>query len=67
MPPNDTAYWLYVQAHFESDRGVRFDKVGATMTVRVPRANVVTPSAMRLFAEYRDRVLTQIGGLTHHD
>jgi hypothetical protein len=65
--PNDTAYWLYVQAHFESDRGARFDKAGATMTVRIPQANVMTPSAMRQFAAYRDRILTQIEGLTHHD
>jgi hypothetical protein len=44
-----------------------FDKAGATITVRVPQANVVTASAMRQFAAYRDRVLTQMEGLTHHD
>jgi hypothetical protein len=65
--PNDTAYWLYVQAHFASGRAVRLDEAGATMTVRVPRSNVVTPSAMRQFAAYRDQILAQIEGLTHHD
>ncbi len=65
--PNDTAYWLYVQAHFDSDHGTRFDKSGAKLSVRVPQANVVTPAAMRQFAAYRDRVLAQMEGLTHHD
>jgi hypothetical protein len=65
--PNDIAYWLYVQAHFESGRAIRFDQAGATMTVRVPRTNVVTSSAMRQFAGYRDRILAQIEGLTHND
>ncbi len=65
--PNDTAYWLYVQAHFKSGQVAQFDKAGATMTVHVPRANVVTPAAMREFAAYRDQILAQMGGLTHHD
>jgi hypothetical protein len=65
--PNDTAYWLYVQAHFASERSARFDKGGTRITVHVPRTNVVTPSAMREFAAYRDQILAQLGGLTHHD
>jgi Domain of unknown function (DUF4365) len=65
--PNDTAYWLYVQEHFESGRALSFDKSGATMTVRVPRTNVLTSATMREFAGYRDRILAQIEGLTHHD
>jgi len=65
--PNDTAFWLYVQAHFASGRSSRFDKAGATMTVHVPRSNVVTPASMRQFAAYRDQILAQLGGLTHHD
>ncbi len=64
--PNDTAYWLYVQAHFDSDRGGGKPS-GAKLSVRVPQANVVTPAAMRQFAAYRDRVLAQMEGLTHHD
>jgi hypothetical protein len=64
--PNDTAYWLYVQAHFESGRALRFDQAGATMTVRVPRTNVLSAFAMRQFADYRDQILAQIEGLAHH-
>jgi hypothetical protein len=65
--PNDTAYWLYVQAHFASGRANRFDKAGATMTVRLPRTNVLSPAAMRQFAGYRDQILAQLGGLTHRE
>jgi hypothetical protein len=64
---NDTAYCLYVKAHFARGQAARFDKAGATMTVHVPQANVVTPDVMRGFAAYRDQILAQLGGLTHHD
>ena len=37
------------------------------MTVHVPRTNLVTPAAMRRFAGFRDRILLQLEGLTHHD
>ena len=36
------------------------------MTVHVPRTDVVTPDAMRRFAAFRDGILLQLGGLTHH-
>jgi hypothetical protein len=65
--PNETAYWLYIQAHFGRGRSIRFDTAGATMTVHVPRTNIVTPDAMRQFAGYRDQILAQLGGVTHHD
>jgi hypothetical protein len=63
--PRDEAYWLYVQEHFQSGRAARLDKAGAKMTVHVPRTNLVTPAAMRQFAVFRDRILPQLGGLTH--
>jgi len=63
---NDAAYWLYVQGHFETERAAPLESAGATLTVRIPRANVVSPAAMRQFAAYRDRILTQIGGVSHH-
>jgi Domain of unknown function (DUF4365) len=63
----DEAYWLYVQEHFESGRAGRLDRAGAKMTVHVPRTNIVTPAAMRCFAGFRDRILLQLGGLTHYD
>jgi hypothetical protein len=62
----DEAYWLYVQEHFESGRPGRFDRAGAKMTVHVSRANIVTPAALRRFAAFRDRILLQLEGLTHH-
>jgi hypothetical protein len=63
----DEAYWLYVQEHFEGGGAGRFDRAGATMTVHIPRSNLVTPAAMRGFAAFRDRILRQLEGLTHHD
>ena len=61
------AYWLYAQEHFESGRADRLDRAGVKMTVHVPRTNVVTPAAVRRFAGFRDRILLQLEGLTHHD
>jgi hypothetical protein len=65
--PNDVAYWLYIQAFFEKEGSVDFDTAGATMTVRVPHVNVLTPSAVRQFAVYRNSILTQMEGLTYND
>ena len=61
----DAPLWLYVQEHFERGKRVDFAAAGAKMTIRVPRTNMVTPTAMRQFAVYRDRILTQLEGLTH--
>jgi hypothetical protein len=65
--PGDIAYWLYIQAYFSTGTAARFEKAGARMTVHVPRKNVVTPAAMHEFAGYRDQILAQLGGVTHHD
>ena len=65
--PRDLAYWLYVQAEFEAKKVTgNLDKPGATMTLRVPRANLLTPSAVRQFAIYRDSMFAQMKGLQHH-
>jgi len=65
--PNDTAYWLHVQAYFESGRTTQFDQAGEMFTARVPRMNIVNPAAMRQFAGFRDQILAQIGGSVPHD
>jgi hypothetical protein len=64
----DTAYWLYVQSHFESRRRQLRGRGRATLTVRIPRANVLNETAVRKFAEFRDRVSLQVSPyLRHHE
>jgi hypothetical protein len=63
----DVAYWLYVQHYFESLPGFNLFKAGQTITVHLPVSQVLTPTAVRQFASFRDRVLGQIGGgIQHH-
>ncbi|MBV9123827.1 MAG: hypothetical protein JO112_10760 [Planctomycetes bacterium] len=39
-----------------------------TITVHLPVSQVLTPTAMRQFASFRDHVLSQIGGgIQNHD
>jgi hypothetical protein len=56
----DTAYWLSIQNHFAGDQGFRQLK-GKTVTVRVPTANVLNPSAIHEFARQKAAVLTRRG------
>jgi hypothetical protein len=62
----DTAYWLYVQSHFESRRRQLRSRGRATLTVRIPRANVLNQAAVRRFAEFRDRVSLQVSPHLRH-
>jgi len=64
----DVAYWLYVQAHFEGQPGFDSTKAAAEVTVRIPRTNAVNQTAMRHFAQCRDRILAQTkGAIKHHE
>jgi hypothetical protein len=42
-------------------------QAGETITVHLPVRQGLTPTAVRLFASFRDRVLGQVGGSIHHD
>jgi hypothetical protein len=64
--PADIAYWLYVQAHFARRRLRQRAKRGSTVTVHVPRANVLDVVAVRCIAGYKAAVLAQMKGITHH-
>jgi hypothetical protein len=64
--PAERAYWLYVQAYFETLSGFDLRRAGQTVTVRVPTANVLDPEAIRTFARYRDRILAQVEGRVTH-
>lgn len=60
------AYWLYVQAYFESLVGFDVRRIGRTTTAHVPLENVIDDSSIRLFATFRDRVLRQVEGVVRH-
>jgi hypothetical protein len=63
----DVAYWLYVQAYFESRPKLNLSNIPATITVYLESKNVVNESAMREFARFRDAVkLQQRGKIRHH-
>lgn len=62
-----TAYWLYVQAHFEKQAGFHLPAVGRTVTVHLDPSQRVDESAIRQFARFRDEVLAQIGGAIRHE
>jgi hypothetical protein len=63
----EVAYWLYVQAYF-SQRGQPVLKRGSsTVTVHLPRTNMLDQAAIRRFALFRDRILAQTGQVQHHE
>jgi hypothetical protein len=62
----DKAYWLYVQAEFANRPSFVRGQGSQTVTVRLPRSQRLTLSAVRKFAEYKDRVLAQHIRLVHH-
>ena len=63
----DAAYWLYVQSYFAKLKGFNLFTAGAEVTVQVARANVLTTTAIKKFARFRDRVLAQISQVTHDE
>jgi hypothetical protein len=65
---SDRAYWLYVQAYFERLTRFNLFRVGETVTVRIPVAQVLDTAAVRRFAAFRDAVNSQLAGVVrHHD
>ncbi len=65
--PKDAAYWLYVQSYFRRLKDFNLFTAGQSVTVHVPVGNVVTTSAIRRFARFRDRVLEQMRELVHEE
>ncbi len=64
---DDLAYWLYVQAHFEKQKGFSLTKVGEKVTVRIPIANAVNEETIRRFREFRERIHRQAIEVVHHE
>jgi hypothetical protein len=65
----ESAYWLYVQAHFARLRreGFALSSAGATLTVHLSRAQILDQTAMRRFAQYKARMIDQVEGVQHDD
>ncbi len=62
----DVAYWLYVQDYMERMPARPRRRLGATVTVYLPRTNVLNCEAVRRFARFRDAVQSQTRGVSHH-
>ena len=62
----DAAYWTYVQAECEKRPGLTRPHGSRTLTLRIPLAQRLRRSAVRKFAQYKDRVLAQQVRLVHH-
>lgn len=64
----DVAYWLYLQAYFENLPGFDISKIGESITVRLPKTNILDREAIEKFAKYRNDILNQLKGvIRHHD
>ena len=59
----DLAYWLYVQAHFASQREPA--GAGQKVTVRIPAVNVLDEAAVRLFAAAKAAIQRQTREVRH--
>jgi Domain of unknown function (DUF4365) len=65
--PADAAYWLYVQGYFASGSQAAGPKGKTeTVTVRIPRTNVLDQAAIQQFRVFRDRILAQAAEQVRH-
>ncbi len=58
----EVGYWLYVQAYFTNEGSPSLKRKSTTITVHIPRSNVLDQAAVRRFAVFRDRILAQAAG-----
>ncbi len=63
---NSQAYWLYLQAYFESLEGFNLSKIGESVTVRLSKDNILDQQAIKKFATFKDDVLNQLQGVIRH-
>jgi hypothetical protein len=64
--PEDTAYWLYIQAYFR-DNSAPLQDVPKSVTVSIPRANRVNIDAIEQMRQYKARLLQQAQGAIRHE
>ena len=61
------AYWLYLQAYFENLEGFDFLKIRESITVRLPKDNMLNQQAIKKFAKFKKNVLNQLQGVIRHN
>ena len=63
----DRAFWLYIQAAFTGLQRFRIVQGSETLTVRIPKEQVLDPEAIRLFRSFLQRIERQTKGVIHHE
>jgi hypothetical protein len=64
----DRAYWLYIQAYFKEQISYQVDWTQRTVTVRIPKKNVLDKNAVARFVEFKRRIVAQAqAGVDHHE
>jgi Domain of unknown function (DUF4365) len=48
----NVAYWLYLQAYFQKIEEFDLSLMGETVTVNIPRKNIINQAAIKIFAKY---------------
>ncbi len=61
------AYWLYLQAYFESLEEFDLSKVGESVTIRLSKDNILNRQAIKIFAKFKNDVLNQLQGVIRHN
>ena len=63
----DCAYWLYLQAYFETLPNFDLSKIGNNLTVYIPKINILSQETINEFAKYKNNILKQIRGVIKHE
>ncbi|WP_208344933.1 DUF4365 domain-containing protein, partial [Aetokthonos hydrillicola] len=61
------AYWLYLQAYFENLDEFDISKTRESITIRLPKANILNQEAIKKFAKFKNDVLSQLQGVIRHN
>ncbi|MUH00995.1 DUF4365 domain-containing protein [Scytonema sp. UIC 10036] len=61
------AYWLYLQAYFETLEKFDLEQVRESVVVRVPKKNVLNQESIKKFATFKNDILKQLRGVICHD
>lgn len=56
----------YSVERIEHDYGFDFSNIGESVTVHLPKTNILNQEAVKKFAEYRNNILKQLKGVIRH-
>jgi hypothetical protein len=60
------AYWIYVQRYFAKQRAFSLREARKTVTIRIPKGNIVTIAAFKHFAQCKRDVIIQAAKVIDH-